>query len=113
MKQQVRRKKRSDRNHVVYCILAPDHARYVGITVMAGTPTQSVQRRFMKHVNRAMREAHDWALCVSIRKWGAAAFQLEVLERVRGKAQAHEREVHWIRTLTPELNTAKTGRKMP
>ena len=111
MTQQVRRKKRSDRNHVVYCITAPDNARYVGITVQDRTPMQSVQRRWLKHVNRALREAHDWALCNHIRKWGSAAFQLEVLDKVRGKAAAHELEVQWIRKLMPELNTAKTGKK--
>jgi hypothetical protein len=104
------RKRRSDRNHVVYCITAPDHARYVGITAQVSTPMQSVKRRWMKHVNRALREAHDWALCQSIRKWGQAAFELEVLDRVRGKAAAHELEVQWIRKMQPELNTARTGR---
>lgn len=105
------RKRRSDRNHVVYCITAPDGARYVGITVQDRTPLQSVKRRWLKHVNRALREAHAWSLCESIRKWGAAAFQLEVLDKVRGKAEAHEREVQWIQSLVPELNTARTGKK--
>jgi predicted GIY-YIG superfamily endonuclease len=106
-----RRKRRSDRNHVVYCVTAPDGARYVGITVQVSTPLQSVKRRWLKHVNRALCEAHDWGLCVSIRKWGAAVFQLEVLDKVRGKATAHEREVYWIQSLAPELNTARTGKK--
>lgn len=105
------RKRRSDRNHVVYCVTAPDGARYVGITVQVSTPLQSVKRRWMKHVNRALREAHSWSLCVAIRAWGAAAFQLEVLDKVRGKAEAHAREVQWIQTLAPELNTARTGKK--
>lgn len=104
------RKRRSDRNHVVYCVTAPDAQMYVGITVMDSTPVKSVKRRWLKHVNRAEREAHDWALCVAIRKWGADTFKLEVLDKVRGKAAAHEREVYWIQSLAPALNTAKTGK---
>ena len=105
------RKKRSDRNHILYQAVAPNGKVYVGLTVCDQTPLKSMRRRWMKHVNRAMREDHPWALCEAIRKFGADAFELELLEKVRGKAAAHAREVELIAELKPKLNTAKTGRR--
>lgn len=111
MMQKKPRKRRSDRNHVIYKIVAPDAQIYVGITAQVSTPMQSVKRRWKKHVSRALREAHAWNLSQAIRQWGADNFTLEVLDKVRGKAEAHALEVLWIQRLAPQLNTAKTGMK--
>lgn len=105
-----KRKPRSDRNHIIYCITAPDGQQYVGLTVVVGTPLKSLQRRWLKHVNRAKNEQHAWQLCDSIRQHQAEGFQLEILEKVRGKAAAHEREVELISARQPSLNTARTGK---
>jgi hypothetical protein len=105
------RKRRSDRNHILYKAVAPNGDMYVGLTVCDQTPVKSMRRRWLKHVNRALREDHPWALCEAIRKWGADAFVLEVIEKVRGKAAAHAQEVELIAALKPKLNTAKSGKK--
>lgn len=110
MTQQVLRKKRSDRNHVIYQIMCVDGRSYVGITVQTGTVLQSMRRRWQKHVNRALGENKTWALCEAIRKLGAEAFEIRLLAKVRGKARAHELEVEFIKQLAPVLNTAKTGK---
>ncbi len=110
MTQQVRRKKRSDRNHVVYQISCVDGRSYVGITVQTGTVLQSMRRRWLKHVNRALGEHKTWALCEAIRTLGAEAFEIRMLAKVRGKARAHELEVEYIKQIKPVLNTAKTGK---
>ncbi len=104
------RKKRSDRNHVLYKATAPNGDCYVGLTVCDLSPTKSVRRRWMKHVNRALNDGKDWALCEAIRTLGAEGWKLQVLEKVRGKAAAHAREVELIALLKPCLNTAKTGK---
>jgi hypothetical protein len=105
-----RRKRRSDRNHVLYMIHSPCGGTYVGLTVMDSTPVRSMQRRWLKHVSRAANEAHPWGLCEAIRQYDADGFELELLEKVRGKAAAHAREVELISKIAPTLNTAATGR---
>jgi hypothetical protein len=101
----IKRKTRTDRNHIVYS-LAVGKLEYIGVTyVQERSPTKSLRRRFRKHVVRAMTEGRDWALCKAIRKFGPDAFEIEVIETIRGKAAAHIRERELIRTLRPKLNT--------
>ena len=101
----MKRKTRIDRNHIVYS-LAIGKLQYIGVTyVQDRSPTKSLRRRWQKHIRRALTEGRDWTLCKAIRKYGAEAFEVEVLEVVRGKPAAHVRERELIRTLKPKLNT--------
>lgn len=101
----MKRKSRTDRNHIVYS-LAIGKLEYIGVTyVQDRSPTKSLRRRWLKHVQRAMAENRDWSLCKAIRKHGAEAFDVRVLEVVRGKSAAHIRERELIRSLRPRLNT--------
>lgn len=101
-----RAKKRSDRNHVVYRLIGPDGSSYIGMTVMVKkTPLLAVKRRWQKHVSRANREAPEWNLYEAIRQYGADKFQLLVLEVVRGRKIAFDRERAWMDEIQPELNT--------
>jgi len=101
----MKRKRRLDRNHIVYS-LAVDNLQYIGATyVQDRSPTKSLRRRWQKHVRRALTEGRDWALCNAIRKYGPDAFTVQVLEVVRGKPAAHVRERELIRSLRPRLNT--------
>lgn len=108
----IKRKKRCDRNHIVYEILSPKGEIYVGIAHVDGTARKSLNRRWLKHVNRAENENKSWALCRAIRQHGADAFSLKILEIVRGKAAAHRREVEWIGKLQPALNSTKNAKKV-
>lgn len=100
-----RRKKRVDRNHIVYELKVRDLV-YIGVTyVEKGSPMRSLQRRWRKHVQRALTEGRNWALCKAIRKYGRDAFEVTVLEVVRGKATAHTIERDLIRNINPRLNT--------
>jgi predicted GIY-YIG superfamily endonuclease len=103
--QTAKRKKRSDRMHIIYQLTAPNGEFYIGVTHREGTATKSLVRRWRKHVGRAFNQAHDWKLCVAIRQYGADAFEQRVLEQVRGKAPAHQRERQLVRLLKPTLNT--------
>jgi hypothetical protein len=106
-----RRKRRSDRKHIVYC-LSVDSAEYIGVTyVDKQSPRKSLRRRWQKHVRRALTENRDWKLCKAIRKHGPNAFIVEIIAIIRGKAQAHSYERELIRKYNPKLNTDKRGIK--
>jgi group I intron endonuclease len=104
------RKKRSDRNHVIYCINNNiTGEQYVGLTALSykGNVKRTLTRRMQKHYQRAMAEDKGWSLCESLRTYGAEAFTFGMLEVVRGKAAAHERETALIKMYDPKLNTFK------
>jgi hypothetical protein len=102
----LKRKTRSDRNHAIYVItnnVTGDF--YVGVTVCSGSMNKALKVRFQKHVRRALTENKDWALCASIREFGPEVFTYELIEKIRGKAEAHARERELTRELQPALNT--------
>jgi hypothetical protein len=101
------KKKRCDRNHVVYRITCVDTGdEYIGITVALGQAfLRSVKVRFQKHVSRAMREDKEWNLCAALREYAEASWTYEVLEVVRGRKPAHQRERELIGMYQPTLNT--------
>ena len=104
------RKKRSDRNHIIYELrIGTDN--YIGVTAKTeSTVNKSVLARAAKHYYRAKTESKDWLLCHALRGL-ASKEDIEVLvhEIVRGKAAAHRREVELRRTLRPTLNTDTRG----
>lgn len=109
----VKRKRRSDRNHVIYMIKNTiTQELYVGITVLSfrGNAQRTVDRRVQKHVQRAFSENKTWALCESFRKYEPENHEYWVHEIVRGKAEAHRAETHLIDNLKPNLNTFKKGK---
>lgn len=102
----LKRKTRSDRNHAIYVItnnVTGDF--YVGVTVCSGSMNKALKVRFQKHVRRALTENKEWALCASIREFGPEVFTYELIEKIRGKAEAHARERELTRELQPVLNT--------
>lgn len=97
------RRKRSDRNHVLYQLTIGDQT-YIGLTVAIGQAyLRSVKVRVQKHMSRAKKESKDWAICEALR--GDEVIQYEVLEVVRGRKAAHSREREYIREWAPSLNT--------
>lgn len=101
------RRKRTDRNHIIYKISIKS-STYIGVTyVEKGNKNKSLRRRWLKHIQRAMTENRDWMLCNAIRKHGPDAFVVEIVEVVRGKASAHSRERELIRLHKPKLNSDK------
>jgi hypothetical protein len=110
MKQNTARKKRSDRNHIIY-ELRVRGASYIGVTAKTETTiNKSVLARAAKHFYRAKKEAKDWLLCAALRELGdKSEIEVYVHEVVRGKAEAHRREVALRRELKPALNTDVRG----
>jgi hypothetical protein len=99
-------KKRNDRNYVLYRIEAPECGdSYIGLTVADGRAfLRSVKVRVQKHQSRARREDKDWTLCRFLRD-NDVTLTYEVLEVVRGRKPAYQRERELISELSPTLNT--------
>lgn len=103
----IKRKRRSDRNHVIYQLTNVVNGKtYIGITACVGQARlKAVKIRWQKHVRRAVTEDLNWNLCKEIRHFGEESFTYEVLEVVRGKSEVHARERELIAALKPALNT--------
>ncbi len=103
----LKRKPRSDRNHVLYRVKCLDTGdTYIGLTVAKGQAfLRSVKVRWQKHVSRAMNEDKDWSFCTALRDNPDAVWRYEVLEVVRGRKPAHQRERQLIAEFQPNLNT--------
>lgn len=101
----IKRKSRSDRKHLIYS-LSVNGQEYIGVTfVDKSAVKKSLDRRWRKHVNRALNEDKNWKLCVAIRKYGPESFDVVVLDVIRGKSAAHQVERELIKTRKPKLNT--------
>jgi len=100
------RKKRSDRNHVIYRMEMDTGDSYVGLTVAQGSAfLRSVKVRVQKHMSRARKEDKAWNLYSFLRDNEDVSITYEVLEVVRGRKPAHQRERELISELNPTLNT--------
>ena len=107
------RKKRSDRTHVIYMLTAPNGDRYIGVTFSRGRAYQrSAKIRWEAHCRNALKYNHDTLIANSIREFGADSFERVVVDVVRGKQNAHDRERSLIAFMKPELNMEGLGRKI-
>jgi hypothetical protein len=80
--------------------------QYIGITAKNVSGVfKTLKRRMQKHVQRALSESKDWALCENIRNWGSEAFTFGFVESIRGRKAAHQRERQLINQYQPSLNT--------
>ena len=104
------RKKRVDRNHIIY-ELRVNGLNYIGVTAKTeSTVNKSVLSRAAKHFYRAKTETKNWLLCAELRKLNdKSEIEVYVHEVIRGKAEAHKREVEIRRALKPALNTDTRG----
>ena len=107
------RKKRNDRNHVIYKLTSPTGEEYFGVTFARGRAfKRSARIRFDAHCRNAFDYGHETLLSISLRQWGRDAFKREVVEIVRGKQNAHDRERELISAHRPALNMEGMGRKI-
>lgn len=106
-KQLKKRKRRSDRKHIVYVITnVVTNEKYVGIAVCVDrSGKETLAARWCRHVGRAKHQNKNWKLCKSIRKYGPEAFVPEILQFVRGKAAAHAVETELRKSGQFSLNT--------
>ena len=107
------RKKRNDRNHIIYQLTSPDGERYIGVTYVRGRAyKKSAKIRFEAHCRNAFQYGHETLLSKALRKHGEQTFVREVLEIIRGKQNAHDRERDLIADIQPALNMEGLGRKV-
>ena len=101
------KKRRCDRNHVVYKVTCVDTGdEYIGITVAQGHAyVRSVKVRWQKHVSRAKCENKNWNFCRALRALADCSWTYQVMEVIRGRKPAHARERELIAELAPSLNT--------
>ena len=106
----VTRKKRADRNHIIYELVV-NGKNYIGVTAKTeSTVNKSVLSRAAKHFYRAKTETKNWLLCAELRKLAdKSEIEVYVHEIIRGKSAAHKREVELRRMLKPALNTDVRG----
>ena len=108
MNSKINRKRRTDRNQVIYYIQDVETLEYyIGLTALCfnGNVRKTLTRRMQKHMQRALAENKNWGLSRALRERGAERFVFGTLEVVRGKRPAHARETELINTLQPALNT--------
>ena len=102
----IKRKRRQDTRHAVYALVnTVTNEYYIGITVCGASPKQALKVRFQKHVRRALTENKAWNLCASIRRHGAEAFAVLLVDVVRGRKPAHAVERSIINGDLPALNS--------
>ena len=108
--QKAPRKRRVDRNHIIY-ELRVNGLNYIGVTAKTeSTVLKSVRVRANKHFYRAKTEDKNWLLCAELRRLDSKDdIEILVHEVVRGKADAHRREVEIRRAVRPALNTDVRG----
>lgn len=101
------RKKRADRNHVLYQITTSTNDTYIGLTVVTSGRAflKSVKIRLQKHFSTAKCSDKDWLFSNFIRNNPDVTFVYQVIEVVRGRAEAHKRERVLIALHKPSLNT--------
>ena len=101
------RKKRKDRNHVIYEIVnTTTGASYLGITAAIGRRFHySAHLRFLKHQSRARKENKQWALYIDMRENDPSVYELFIVDVVRGKALAHQIETKLLKKYNYELNS--------
>jgi predicted GIY-YIG superfamily endonuclease len=104
------RKKRTDRNHIIYLITNTFNGNeYIGITASTGRAfLRSAKVRLQKHFSRARRENWDWKLYMDMVNYIddlELVYEVSVLDVVRGKESAHIREMELVKKHKPALNT--------
>jgi hypothetical protein len=101
------RKKRTDRNHIIYELTNVINGKqYLGVTQAIGRRfNYSVLRRFQKHISRAKKENWDWELYKDMRKYGPDVYDVYLIEVVRGKAEVHIKETELLQRYEYKLNS--------
>ena len=102
-----RRKPRSDRNHIIYKIICTyTQEAYIGVCIVRKQArVKSLKQRWKQHIRASTVECKQWKMSQAIREHGTDAFRKEIIEVVRGKATAYDREAELINSLRPQLNT--------
>ena len=102
-----KRKVRSDRKHVIYCMTCEKTGKqYVGVTVVRQNNVEkSIQLRMTQHLHRAWIEESTRVLPTALRKY--SGWTVDAMMVVRGKAEAFAMEAVIVNAMDPVLNMTK------
>jgi len=82
----------------------------VNSKIYIGKTERAVETRWAEHVGAARSPSYFHR---AIRKYGADAFVVRVLETVDDPGVLNDREIHWISTLHPDYNLTAGGEGTP
>jgi len=101
------RKKRSDRSYLIYQYTNTlTEEIYIGVTVIREQSiAKTLKIRTRQHVFRSLKKNFDRTLDDQIREYGPEVFEMSVLEKVRGRKNAHARERELTKEMGASLNT--------
>ena len=101
------RKKRNDRNHVIYEIVNTENGKsYIWVTAAIGSRFHySAKLRLQKPFSRARKENKNWSLYNDMREHAQSVYELFIVKIVRGKAAAHQYETKQLQKFHYELNS--------
>lgn len=101
------RKKRSDRNHIIYKLTnTVTNETYIGVTVVSGRAyLKSLRSRWIRHIYKAKIGMAEYPISISIRTHGEESFTREIITLVKGKKSAFQVESELINEIKPALNT--------
>ena len=99
-----RRTARKDSNYIIYAA-THEGSTYIGLT-RKGTTTvgKSVKERWRKHISRARHEDRDWEIYRYIKAGAWTGWTHEIIDIIRGRAEAYAYERELVKLLEPELN---------
>ena len=83
---------------------------YIGLTRKGSTTVaKAVKERWRKHISRARNENRAWVLYEYITAGNWAGWEHQVLDVVRGRAEAYAYERELVKLIQPELNDQYIG----
>ena len=99
-----RRTARKDSNYVIYCAMHEGNV-YVGLTRKGkATVAGAVKERWRKHISRARNEDKEWAVYQYIKGGAWTGWEHQVLNVIRGRAEAYAWERAFVKEHLPNLN---------
>ena len=100
----MKRTARKDSNFVIYAAIHNGNV-YVGLTRKgSSTVGKAVKERWRKHISRARHEERDWELYRYIKAGAWDGWEHQVLDVIRGRAEAYAYERELVKVFQPELN---------
>ena len=99
-----KRTARKDSNYVIY-VATHNGLAYIGLTRKGSTTVRkAVKERWRKHISRARNEDRDWELYRYIKQGNWTDWEHQVLDVIRGRAEAYAYERELVKQIRPELN---------
>jgi len=99
-----KRTARKDSNYIIY-VATHNGQSYIGLT-RKGTVSvaKAVKERWRKHISRARHEDRAWRLYEYIKSGNWDGWEHQVLDIIRGRAEAYAYERALVKEIQPELN---------